>query len=143
MKHISSLNAVISTNDWNWILTSHVILSSVIIKSTNWKPPLTKQIAQILDEMLFLLLKIDEVKSSGKSTLSQTHATRSHEPTSLKPQCPLHNKFMKMEHVILKKFWTPLWKGKLDASLLRKGNDSAFADEMNNGAKIECKNGEI
>ena len=50
---------------------------------------------------------------------------------------------MKMEHAILKKFWTPLWKGKLDASLLRKGNDSAFADEMNNGAKIECKNGEI
>ena len=66
--------------------------------------------AQILDEMLVLLLEIDEVKSSGKSTLSQTHATRLHEPTSLKPQCPLHNKFMKMEHVILKKVLNPIVK---------------------------------
>ena len=35
---LSSLNAVISTNERNWILTGHVILSSIIIKSTNWKP---------------------------------------------------------------------------------------------------------
>ena len=42
---LSSLNALISTNERNWILTDHVILSSVIIKSTNWKPPILNQIS--------------------------------------------------------------------------------------------------
>ena len=37
---LSSLNAVISTNDRHWIITGHVIFKLCYNQSTNWKPPI-------------------------------------------------------------------------------------------------------
>ena len=46
---LSSLNAAISTNERHWIITGHLLLSSVIIKSSNWKRPKH----QVLTENLY------------------------------------------------------------------------------------------
>ena len=40
----SSLNAVISTNERIWTLTGHVFSSSVMTRSTSWKPPTWKSL---------------------------------------------------------------------------------------------------